>query len=289
MEEKNTSNKGLYIIIIILLIIVIAMVGYIGYKSLGLDSNTQTTNNDNQATATEEVDYTTIFNAQEELDKIVGLSKQKGGIPGKSFGYLRALTKINNYSEITNELKLRIAFTYYDNNVLKESDWPQTITKQEIENAFNMTALSNMGFEHGDIMCAWPHVLYSYDATTGIYTYDHAGHGAEGTTAPLESKMVSFKEKDNKYIISYKAIWGYATSPCYYWGDGKIWSKYKDGELLTTIDDCGSEQNFDLEYDNQIEKYFFNNYETIKDKLSTYTYTFEKTDNGYKLIDYIVK
>ncbi|MDO5568641.1 MAG: hypothetical protein Q4G04_00810 [bacterium] len=286
MDENKSSNKGLYVIIIILLIIVIAMVGYIGYKSLfekGQD-NSKSDNGD-IVDNTKKVDYMEIFTTQEELENLVGLTNKY------SFGELLSLVRVTKHSDISNQMKLWVAIGYLD----QTNDWngfPNTITSQEIELAFNKTALSNMGLNHEDILCEiayyWPdesstakHIMYTYDESTGVYTYNHGGHGGEGTLFPYTCKMTNFDINDNKYKIAYKCVW--SSGSAFGNGDDLIYGAANRETLISKIGDASSD------FDNLVDIYFEENYETIKDKLSTYTYTFEKTDNGYKLIDYIVE
>ncbi|MDO5568642.1 MAG: hypothetical protein Q4G04_00815 [bacterium] len=250
--KKKSPKRNYSVIIIIILVIVILLVSYIVYDKVIKDIL-----NNNSSSLSEEQAIVV-----KELDNIVESE-------------LFILDDKLKYDDITNQDLLWLVSSNLkkDNQLLEFSG---TTAKEY----FNTTSFSRLNIINTSIYCYTSiieknnHIMWEYNKNKDIYSYVEVEHNNIVIEKVLR-KVVDFKVMmDDKYIISFKNVFKNK--------DNNFYGSYIDAlnnvnELIVDIKE------------EDINNYFNINYDAIKDKLSTYTYTFEKTDNGYKLIDYIVE
>ncbi len=192
---------------------------------------------------------------------------------------LYVLWGVNSLDKVYNQDKLTLAVERFAKDKGYESKHDvKEITKKELEDAFKETSLSNLSLKHenikGSYMGAWcGHDQWVYDKDKEIYTYQEDGHGACGVFAVF-NKPIDFSENNGLYTITYK----YAFEVACDMPNGKIYGSYDDASLGNEILTINPDSN----YKDVIES----KYEEIKNKLATYTFTFQKVDNHITLVDF---
>ena len=163
--------------------------------------------------------------------------------------------------------------------------------KKNLENIHENSLLNNLNIEYTDINDTYDgflhltnDIMFKLDKKTNEYKYVGSGHG--GMSIHYSSKLVNYKQEDNKYIISYKYIFGSSSE------GGPHLSVYKTIEDLyerkNGIELCKTEDANKC-YDNYLElfnSYFDTNYKNLENELDTYTYVFEVIDNKLTLTDF---
>ena len=249
MEKKNNSGMlvGILIGLVIALLVVVGLLatGTIGFKTSTTTDNGQISEN-NQTN--ENNDPATVN--QSELEKII--VDELYIITNRNTGRttIKSINDIESY-----DLETLVINKY------NESDSSLTeISKNEMQNILSETCLSNM--------------TITFDGTykKNEYTKRNLYYGKIGAF-----KTVSFNNENNKYMISVKYIFvdngdsgdrglnGYGTMDDLKENKNPIVQLYDDNTNTRIIDD--------------IQKYLDNNFDTLKNKLATYNYTFEKQND----------
>ena len=277
---RKQSNKWIIILLIIIIIIlgglcVVLATSYNNLKDNEIickPNGIIDENNDNYATDIE--DNNSIENLTEENLKEI--------IKEQLFILFRAKNPITKKENIDNKSKLLLALSILENKYLTSSNDVNTtfisITKAELEKAFNSSVISNLEIKHEnfDIYELTGDSIYNRDNKLTVYSKEIYNY-----VTPGAGRVKSFEKNGNKYIISMNYLFpddhmGFN----YYYGslNNKFDEKYK---VVKAYDDNGNYIN--------AQEYLDSNYETIKDKLSTYNYTFEIKNNKLLLTNYSIK
>ena len=266
MEKK--SNGTLVGIIIGLVIAVI--IGGCLFATGNISFKTSTTNNNGQTS--ENGEKTTTDSS----------SKQSTEINQKTFEdlideELYILFGFKSLNELTNGRKLTLVFNKLDETYAhKENDVysvVENVSKKKVEEVFNNTVFSKLGITHQS--------FDTYDTNDTFYYKKDQYYMPKRNLfyCSYEHKVDKFEKKDNKYIMSVKYMF---TDTCegysYYYGSYSPDDQNESNKIAKATDDSY----------NYIDgkKYFNENYENIKNKLDTYTYTFEVNNNKINIIDF---
>ena len=277
-------NKGMFVIIVILVAIVImfAIDMLFLYKHDVMRSIDRGSNNSSV------VSKGISFEDKIKLDSIIGT-----GNSGLSF--LLGKDSINN---IDNNDMLYYIYSEYLSDKYKMSDGV-SFTRDDVKRAFNESVFSNRSYIDSDIIdrkYGDNANIWKYDSSSGTYSYNSLGIGGivVSTNIVYTYNVDSYVE-DGKYVIvnkylfsnSYAEVTGNDSSKVYIYGDynsavkGSCMDCDSIGRDLTELDSVFSSED--------IDRYAISNYDSIKDKLDTYTYVFENKDGHFVLSDYSVK
>lgn len=274
------EEKGKNIIIVLLLVIVVALVAFVlliltntisiklGDKfnnSLQISDNVNVVDNSSNETESDSTTNKIAKYSQETFKKIVD-------------DELYILFGLKSLSEVTNGRKLGLVFdkiekkySYGDNDVYSTV---QSISRKKVEEVFNNTSISELGIEHQsyDVYVVND---YSYNRNNDQMSkrgYAHCG---------IYGKVSNYEKKDSKYILSVKYMF-----PDTCEGLEKFYGSYgytsqNDSNFIVKAHDDN------MNYIDP-QKYIDENYDSIKDKLDTYVYTFEVNNGKIKLVDYSI-
>lgn len=268
MEKKN--NSGILVGILIgLVIAVIAGVGLfatgtVGFKTNTTNNNVQTnkdskiTTDDSSSKQAKEINQNTFENLIDEELYIL-------------FGF-KSLNELTNWRKLTLVFnKLDETYAHSENDVYSVVE---NVSKKKVEEVFNNTVFSNLGITHQS--------FDTYDTNdTFYYRKNQYMQKRNLFYCGYEHKVDNFEKKDNKYIMSVKYMF---TDTCegylYYYGSYSADDQNESNKITNATDDG-------INYIDG-KKYFNENYENIKNKLDTYTYTFEVNGNKINIIDFKV-
>lgn len=286
-EEKEQNKKSNFnlgrVLLLVLLIILIALFIYIIYLKVTDVSSNKPNDGDNNKVVDDSKNKYTASNFNEYLDM------------------LNILSNKTNLIEITNQEILQVLLVEYlrDENHNKES-----FTIQDLEEIHRNSIFSNLGVEYTSILDRKD--LYGFTLGDVLYELNEdnyklvmaGGHGLNEISIPVYRELILFNETDGRYTISQRIVfansYGDGPNPYYLYYDSKqaiedsnntgenSFIKLDETNLSSYLDDDSS-INFLA-----VEKYIMDNYDDIKDKLSTYTYTFEEIDNHLVLTNFRV-
>lgn len=196
--------------------------------------------------------------------------------------YLFALYGYTDLSGVDNQSIMKailINSSFYPSN---------SFTKEQLDAELKNSVLSKLSIKHEDFWFNGYNTdvapTYSYDETTGVYKSNPVGKGA-CRVSPAYKKVLDYSENNDEYVIKYKYVWYYGcegAQPDIWYGNymnaknqqNAIFaldiSKYDHGILPTDI------------IKNEVEK----NWQSIEDKLDTYTYTFKFENNHLVLTNF---
>ena len=264
--KKEKSSKSLVVIIIILIIAILGLVGYIAYDKLAQKEDKQTEEKDKEKTTKEEEKE-----KKEENRELTQVEKEKFENIIKNINpYFSQYFPVNSPKNVINNDEL-LLFA-----LIKLGFDKQTFTGNDVEKIIKDNFGNSVSVTNKDIMCSIDNnPFYTYDATSNTYTkatnynHGHDGPGFMETNNYFESSNI----KDEKIVtINAKIMYlGYRSST---WGPTY--------EVFKTYDDAKKGTNA-VYKDEKEEPIDFNDgfYQSIKDKLPTTTYTFEKNSEGY--------
>ena len=189
---------------------------------------------------------------------------------------------IDDFNTLSSKIKLNIGFySVYEN----ETD-PHTngIELKKIESYFKNTFKSTIYFDANDIYYDDDNeLLYSYNKLTSKYEYNekHKSHEYANTISNIYNKVIEVKKRNNTYVITNIKLWGNKIDDSYI-----IYGSYKDAINNTNeLFKVKSSENIKEYSKNELE----NNLELYKEKMTKYTYTFEKENDKYLLVSYKYK
>lgn len=281
MKKQNIQSGSAHLIIIIVL--ALALIGALGFVFWQNFMQPKDDKKQDDSITKTVVDSKYQKITQSELESIV--TSQLGLLNGK--------TSIN---QVTNQEKLQLAVKLYANeHPYVNGVYERKITANEIEDILNKTSINVEGLVHESIKCAIvaspAHNDYDYDPNNKTYSNsNHPGHGGGGQVLTVYSKSSDFKNNNGQYSISYGYIFIIPGDTG--GGDLPVYGKYYDAKNHTNVlhifKSPDDEMMTSVEPAEQ-KKYFDDNYDTLKSKLSKYTYTFEKTNDKIKLVDFSVE
>lgn len=194
----------------------------------------------------------------------------------------RNIVDLNN---LKNEEKVDIAYNGINDKV--ENAYENGIDAKLMDDYLKGLFGSDFKWKKESILCNLGHKMYIYNEDTNKYEYntEHLGHGASAVESYF-SKIISIKESGNLFKVT----------------EVRLWMMYSDNGPSTfenaydTYDNAWQEINklFSITMPGVIpdgeQAYYYikteieNNFNQYKDKMATYTYTFEKENGEYNLI-----
>lgn len=227
------------------------------------------------------------FEDKIKLDSIIG-----SGDSGLSF-----LLNKSSISDITNDDILYYLYRDILSDKYEEKRYV-TFTAEEVKNAFQNSALSNLEYTDKDIIdnsSLKELLLWKYNS--GIYSYNTAERYEKSyVTNTAYTYNVDSYVKDNKYVVvnKYLFINRYNTYPPEHSIHSRLYGNYNDCfEAGKDFDRSSSNYLKELDYYvydlRGLASYAMENYAELKDKLDTYTYTFEKENGHFVLTDFSVE
>ncbi len=269
-EVKNSNNKGnggYKAVIVLLLLVILCGVGYFCYDK-GIIFNKKDnseTKEENKKENNKERKLT-----EEEKEKFKERIETITNTFDMSF-------PIEDVTKISNQELLSFASSKLANNNGRFSS-------EEVEKLITKYFGSNIKITHENILCSIDNVpFYDYDSTSKQYIFheNHPGHGGPSSVQGYYYFVDGKVTNENKIVINSHIIYGIYKGDT--WGPQNSYYKSaqdsKSGEPIIGKRD-GQE---DIELTDDL-------YNSVKDKLPTTTYTFEKDKNGnYNLISIQVK
>ena len=293
MKKVNKVNVS---IIIILAGMLCLLAGYVMFDKIMATKNSN--NDSSKGNSSEKVSNSSIsldnrieLNNLIDNDLVVLLYKEK--LSDLTDLELRTITRQNNYDKIS------------DN-----SDF----TSDELKKVFDNSVFSELKYEDGNIGtdCAGTVSdmdMYIYDANTKTYSIN-SNIGAGGCTVArpyvYTYNVDSYMDGD-KYVIVNQYLFGNASGlntveeSKYLFGSISDDEDYLNGfrhntkidasKSIVTLDNIGEEDTDTTLFMGALNEFTsdYKNYESIKDKLDTYTYTFEKKDGRFVITDFSVE
>lgn len=194
---------------------------------------------------------------------------------------LRTIIKQNNYDKIN------------DNS---------NFTSEELKKVFNNSVFSELKYEDGNIGTACSGTvsdmdMYIYDTNTKTYSIN-SNIGAGGCTVArpyvYTYNVDSYRDGD-KYVIVNQYLFGNPSNVIpveeskYLYGS--VNKSNDTSNSVATLDDIGEEDTDTTLFMGALEEFTsdYKNYDSIKDKLDTYTYTFEKKNGHFVITDFSVE
>jgi len=192
---------------------------------------------------------------------------------------------IDNMNVLNTPQKLDISLT----SILNKINDPYTngIPIDLFDIYFKNTFRTTIYWDKININCDCGEVLYLYNEEDNKYVYneEHLGHGYS-TVLPYYTKVIDAKKKNETYIVTVSYVWNNYSDVYGYTNTG--YASFTDASSMNNSlfeievpDELPNE-----EVDSYAIKEIETNYELYKDKLHKYTYTFEKVDNKYLLVNF---
>ncbi len=187
--------------------------------------------------------------------------------------------------DITNNERLTLAIKKYAKNTNLDYYSLEKVKKIDVEKAFKTTSVSSLGLKHENVkgsakITTCEHDAWEYNKQKELYINTFDGHGVCASKEAYR-KLISFEEKNGKYVAVYKYIFDYSCE-----GDDPVslYGSYEDAiNKRNKLDELGGfEYSTPEEYNDVLAK----KYEDIKNSLMTYTYTFVKIDGKISLVDF---
>jgi len=278
-KQNIQSGSAHLIIIIILALALIGALGFVFWQNFMQPKVNKSQDSSLIKTVTDSK-YQQI--SQSELESIVT-------------GQLNLLNGKTSINQITNQEKLQLAVNLYaKEHPYANGVYSRTIAASDIESVLNKSSISTDGLIHESIKCVTAtnpvHNEYEYNSSAKTYSNaNHGGHGIENRVYAVYSKASNFKEKNGQYLISYKYVFGVLRE--FGVDSDPVFGSYSDAKNNTNpIHTFAADANVnDGVVDSGNEpKYIEQNYSSFENKLSTYTYTFEKIDGKIKLVSFSV-
>lgn len=266
-NSNNKGNGGYKVTIVLLLLVILCGVGYFCYDK-GIIFNKKDnseTKEENKKENNKERKLT-----EEEKEKFKERIETITNTFDMSF-------PIEDITKISNQELLSFASSKLANNNGRFSS-------EEVEKLITKYFGSNIKITHENILCSIDNVpFYDYDSTSKQYVFheNHPGHGGNGSVQGYYYFVDGKVTNENKIVINSHIIYGIYKGDT--WGPQN--SYYKSAQ------DSKSGEPIIGKKDGEIEiKLTDDLYNSVKDKLPTTTYTFEKDKNGnYNLISIQVK
>lgn len=291
MEGKKKIGFSYAVLVIILFATVCFLTDYILIdrklnENKGSVNNTSTSENTNNNGSTNNTGVERQTITQEELMNTVF---DEFDYEGNS--QLHVLYGKTNLSQITNQQKLSLAFQFLKDNFNKnDEDVKSSFTKEELDDAFSKTIISKLGLTHEDIIAVKSvtddgNLGFGYTYNDGVYDNQISTNSGIAHISALGKKILSFSENDGKYTLSVKYLWSELGETLF--DNHKFYGKYNDslngqnelGDLPVEVF-TGDQED--------VDKWFEENFDSFKDELETYNYVFVKENNKISLVDFYV-
>ena len=267
MEEtkKNNSKVGL---IIFLILIILGLAGYICYDKFFSKKEPAKIEKECDNSNFLQDDFTAIID--EELDILLGMKST---------------------SNITNEQMTIWAYT----NVSNDLPSTQHFSASALDDYIKNSSLRKLNYKLTNIYDWYGNYAYVDDyiclkLENGEYnvTDTPCGHGFT-FVSPQYSKVVGLEHKCNEYIVSVKNVFTYGgdggPSNQYFYAFDDAYNYYMGSEDIKPFYEVDFETDYGIAKE-LANNYITENWDTIKDKLETYKYTFEIVDGDIVLKDF---
>lgn len=257
--NKRKMGKGQLVAIIVLILLLIANCSYIAYDKLYIEKGNYSSHEKKkkQKEQKESKKITRKLSIAEQkilLDQIDSYNS-----------YLSLSYPIEDITTFDNQKKLLFAYNNMDSKSQKE--FMQGDLKKIAESYFGKN--SNITYE--SIKCPYDEEeLYRYDDATRVYTIAGThGHGGAGRFQTYSYYLDGTVTDETKYVVEVHILYGkYCTETC---GSSL--------EFYSNAMDAKENQNSILSIEEE-EKLTDTDYNKIKEKLATTTFTFEKDTSG---------
>ena len=272
-------------IIIILTGVLCLFAGYVMFTEVMKVND----NSNSKGNSSEKVSKSSIsFDDKLEIDKLIGT-----GYNGLSF-----LLSKDNINDMDNNDKLYYVYKEYLSDTYNHSEGV-TFTKQDMKKAFEKSVLSELNYTDSDIEYSNygnSIVIWNYDNNSGTYSYNQVGLGGVVTSTNIVyTYNIDSYVKDNKYVVVNKYLFanGYSSAIGNDSNTSVLYGNYNSA-VSGSNDYDKNASNYVTKLENvysndDIKNYAMKNYDSIKDKLDTYTYTFEKKDGHFVITDFSVE
>ena len=263
--EKEKNNKVLIVVLLVIIILLGALCALLATGTISLKNNKGQENNTidgAEVNGNNTTEYT-----QETFKKIVD-------------DELYVLFGYKSLNELPNARKLTLAFNIVESMYLKKDNDVNTtiqeVTEEKVEEAFNKTSISKLGIKHQSFDV--------YQLNSGIYSRNNTVMSKRNLfNCDFPHKVENFEKSGNKYVISVKYLF---TDACpvsgYYYGAYASSDQSESNRITNAFVGDNYTDYVDP------KKYLEENYDSIKDKLDTYIYTFEVNNGKIELVDFSI-
>lgn len=262
-DRESNSNNSLMFLTIFFLLFLFFVIGIFVYDrftngTLGEQINSGKTNN---IVEEDNKDNSNIIIEDKDLESIK--------IRLEDDFFLDSIISKNNIKDITNNdlLYYLIKLTESQSQFGKVDNVPINI----VEDIHKESLFKDIKFNHDNINID-NKLLWVYNKDLNIYVKNNVTK--DKNIIPIFIKLDNVKKENNSYILSYK----YGLKSI---SDNKIYGSYND--LINKVNPLQVDNANNKEV---LKQQLNNNYNNIKDKLSTYNYIVEVNDNNYILKDF---
>lgn len=261
MIEKNESNSSLIFLTIFFSIFLIIVIGIFIYDRFTNGTLEEQLNNQNVIMDNNEDNDIDISEEDKELENIK--------IRLEDSFFLDLVISKNNINEINNNdlLYYLIKLTESQSQFGKVDNVPINI----VEDIHKESLFKDIKFNHDNINID-NKLLWVYNKDLNIYVKNNVTK--DENIIPIFIKLDNVKKENNSYILSYK----YGLKSI---SDNKIYGSYNN--LINKVNPLQVDNSSNKEV---LKQQLNNDYNNIKDKLSTYNYIVEVNDNNYILKDF---
>ena len=214
--------------------------------------------------------------------------------------------KLSDLSDL--ELRTLIMAAEYENIYIKATNENSenasyVFTSDELKKAYNNSVFSELEYKDGNMggYCAGivsDLNIYIYDSETKIYTANpNTGMGCNMVRPYVHTYNVDSYMDGDKYVIVNQYLFANpsnvmsAEESKYLFGSVSADTDIDTSKSVATLDNIGEEDTDTVLFEAALNKFTsdYKNYDSIKDKLDTYTYTFEKKDGHFVITDFSVE
>ena len=212
--------------------------------------------------------------------------------------------KLSDLSDL--ELRTLIMAAEYENIYIKATNENSenasyVFTSDELKKAYNNSVFSELEYKDGNMggYCAGivsDLNIYIYDSETKTYNANpNTGMGCNSARPYVYTYNIDSYRDGDKYVIVNQYLFGNASNVIpveeskYLYGS--VNKSNGTSNSVATLDNIGVEDTDTTLFMGALEEFTsdYKNYDSIKDKLDTYTYTFEKKDGHFVITDFSVE
>ena len=212
--------------------------------------------------------------------------------------------KLSDLSDL--ELRTLIMAAEYENIYIKATNENSenasyVFTSDELKKAYNNSVFSELEYKDGNMggYCAGivsDLNIYIYDSETKTYNANpNTGMGCNSARPYVYTYNIDSYRDGDKYVIVNQYLFGNASNVIpveeskYLYGS--VNKSNGTSNSVATLDNIGVEDTDTTLFMGALNEFTSNNknYDSIKDKLDTYTYTFEKKDGHFVITDFSVE
>jgi len=207
----------------------------------------------------------------------------------------------NSLKDISNQDLLEIVFEMYKN----EYGWKKEILLDDLMQIKEKSVLKNTNIEYAkqlqDYTAAYNYtdsIIYEFDSSIQKYIYQEVGH-SKSDISIIHKELVNKYINNNEITLSYKFVFVRTTSNSVKTAPGYHYLYHGYDNILNNVNNLNGEKHFKefsfMDMDEEIgrtiaydkaKSYVIDNYDSIKNKLYTYTFVFSYEDNILVLKDY---